>query len=103
MPSVQTARPDAPASLVVLVIRCLAKEPSARFQRMADVSRELRGVLGSLDSVPLAAPAPADTPQGNQKRTVADTPAAFQAAQRTAVAGKRRFPRAPYTTPAELK
>jgi serine/threonine-protein kinase len=103
MPSIQTARPDAPAALASLIARCLAKEPSARFQKMAEVARELRGALGSLESVPLAAPAPADTPAGTQKRTVADTPAAFQAAARTAVPGKRRFPRAPYTTPAELK
>jgi tRNA A-37 threonylcarbamoyl transferase component Bud32 len=103
MPSVQTARPDAPAALASLIARCLAKEPAARIQKMAEVARDLRSALGSLESVPLAAPAPADTPQGTQKRTVADTPAAFQAAARTAVPGKRRFPRAPYTTPAELK
>jgi hypothetical protein len=59
-------------------------------------------VLGTLQSVPLAAPVPADAPT-DPKRTVADTPMAFQSAGRAAAPGKRRFPRAPYTTPAELK
>src|SRR5262245_12372594 len=104
LPEIRAIRPDAPPALASLVARCLAKDPAARFQKMAEVARELRGVVGSLQSVPLAAPAPADTaPGGEEKRTVADTPAAFQAAGRAAVAGKRRFPRAPYTTPAELK
>ncbi|HEX6767077.1 MAG TPA: PilZ domain-containing protein, partial [Polyangiaceae bacterium] len=104
MPSLKSARPDAPGALASLVARCLAKEPAARYQKMSEVARDLRAVLGSLESIALAAPVPADAPrEGGEKRTVADTPAAFQAANRTAVAGKRRFPRAPYTTPAELK
>jgi eukaryotic-like serine/threonine-protein kinase len=105
LPSILTARPDAPAALAALVERCLAKDPAARFAKMAEVSRELRQVLGTLQSVPLAAPVPADAPGATDpKRTVADTPMAFQSAGRAAAApGKRRFPRAPYTTPAELK
>ena len=50
-------------------------------------------------------PLRADTPRTEgEKRTVADTPAAFQSVGRAApAAGKRRFPRAPYTTPLEVK
>jgi serine/threonine-protein kinase len=106
LPSILALRADTPPALAAVVTRCLAKEPGSRFQTMADVSRELRAVLGRVDSVPLAVPTPADTPPGNEKRTVADTPVAFQSAARAAApaaAGKRRFPRAPYTTPAELK
>jgi serine/threonine protein kinase len=104
VPSIKELRPDAPAALASVVARCLAKAPAARAQKMAEVARDLRAALGTLDSVPLAAPAPADTPRGeDEKRTVADTPAALHASGRPAFAGKRRFPRAPYTTPAELK
>jgi serine/threonine-protein kinase len=106
MPSIPSLRPDAPPALVSLVVRCLAKEPGARCATMAEVSRQLRAVLGRIDSVPLAVPTPADTPAtGNEKRTIADTPAAFQNVARpgAAAVGKRRFPRAPYTTPVEVK
>jgi serine/threonine protein kinase len=106
LPSIRSIRTDMPAPLVAIVERCLAKDPGDRFQKMGDLASELRGVLGGLQSVPLAAPVPADAPRtdGSEKRTVADTPAAFQTAGRGApVAGKRRFPRAPYTTPAEVK
>jgi eukaryotic-like serine/threonine-protein kinase len=103
MPKVQLLRPDVSVPLAALVTRCLAKEPNARYQKMTEVSRDLRVVLGKVDSVPLAAPVPADVPaEGGEKRTVADTPVA-QAAGRVAAAGKRRFPRVPYTTPAEAK
>jgi serine/threonine protein kinase len=104
VPSIKELRPDAPAALATVVARCLAKAPAARLQKAEDVARDLRVALGGLDTMPLAAPARADTPPSvSEKSTVADTPAAFQAAGRPAFAGKRRFPRAPYTTPAELK
>jgi serine/threonine protein kinase len=110
LPEIATLRPDAPPALVSLVTRCLAKDPANRYQTMAEVSRALRAVLGRVDSVPLAVPTPADKPStGNEKRTVADSPASLNAgraagtAAAPAAVGKRRFPRAPYTTPAELK
>jgi serine/threonine-protein kinase len=112
LPDVRTLRPDAPAALALLVTRCLAKDPADRCQTMTEVSRDLRAVLGRIDSVPLAVPTPADTPRsGSDKRTVADTPASLQSAGHVAAPpapaaappGKRRYPRAPYTTPAELK
>ncbi|HEX6273368.1 MAG TPA: serine/threonine-protein kinase [Polyangiaceae bacterium] len=113
LPDVSKLRADAPPALSALVTRCLAKDPAGRYQTMAEVSRDLRVVLGRVESVPLAVPTPADRPRdGTEKRTIADTPASLQSAGRAAAPppapaaappGKRRFPRAPYTTPAELK
>jgi hypothetical protein len=104
VPSIKELRPDAPAALASIIARCLAKVPAARLQKAEEVARDLRVALGGLDKVSLAAPARADIRgDATEKSTVADTPAAFQAAGRPAFAGKRRFPRAPYTTPAELK
>jgi serine/threonine-protein kinase len=144
LPSLAKLRPDAPASLVQVVERCLAKDPAARFASMAELGESLASTLGSLQSVALGASAQPDAAPGpsSQKNTLADTPVAFRAtsgsppagppvipplivpavpppAPRAAPApaaapaqaptgvapatGKRRFARAPYTTPAQLK
>jgi serine/threonine-protein kinase len=92
-------RPDAPPALLSTIERCLAKDPAARFQSMNAVALGLGSALSTPASVALGVASPADAPS-EIKRTVADTPAAFREAR---AAGKRRFPRAPYTTPAELK
>jgi len=102
LPSLAALRPDAPASLVAAVERCLARDKAARFQSMAEVSQALAGTLGSLQSIAIGAgvsPADAAPDASVTKRTQADTPAAFKAAPPP---GKRRFARAPYTTPAQL-
>ena len=101
LPPLATLRPDAPANLVAAVERCLARDRAARFQSMAEVAQTLTGALGSLTSVSLGGGvSPADpSTAGAAKRTQADTPAAFKAAP---AVGKRRFARAPYTTPAQL-
>jgi serine/threonine-protein kinase len=103
LPPLATLRPDAPAALVAAVERCLARDKHARFQSMNDVAQSLSAVLGSVANVSLGggvsrADSPNADPSGT-KRTQADTPAAFRAAP---AAGKRRFARAPYTTPAQL-
>jgi tRNA A-37 threonylcarbamoyl transferase component Bud32 len=100
LPSIAALRPDAPANLVAAVERCLARDPGARFQSMADVVQVLTGALGSLQSVSLGTGvSPADKAGGPPKAPPADGPAAFRAAP---AAGKRRFARAPYTTLAQL-
>jgi serine/threonine-protein kinase len=145
LPSLAKLRPDAPANLVEVIERCLAKEPAARFQSMAELAGSLTATLGSLSSVGVGSvPAQVETTASpsSQKSTLADTPVAFRAtsgapaaggaplipplvvpavpppqapraapaaapaAAPTGVApatGKRRFARAPYTTPAQLK
>jgi serine/threonine-protein kinase len=102
LPPLATLRPDAPANLVAAIERCLARDLDQRFQTMGEVAQTLTGALGSLQSVALGggvSQADSTTAEGAMKRTQADTPAAFKAQP---VAGKRRFARAPYTTPAQL-
>jgi serine/threonine-protein kinase len=118
LPSLAELRPDAPAELVQVIERCLAKKALDRFQSMA----ELRSALSA---VPVGR-AGATAPMPDMKHTIADSPVAIsgrapavQAEQIEATAvpsprrpeapavmgaatGKRRFPRAPYTTPAQL-
>jgi serine/threonine protein kinase len=102
LPPLATLRPDAPPNLVAAIERCLARDLKQRFQSMGEVAQTLTGALGSLQSVALGggvSQADSATGEGATKRTQADTPAAFKAQP---VAGKRRFARAPYTTPAQL-
>ena len=105
LPDLTKLRPDSPGALNAVVERCLAREPAARFTHMSDVVRALNAALGPSPKVHLNAPTTAadapQQPEGSNKRTLADTPVAFKSAP--AGAGKRRFPRAPYTTPAQLK
>ena len=128
LPSLAKLRPDAPANLIQVIERCLAKDPAARFQSMADVAQGLGAALGSMQSVAIGnLPAGADAaPRAPEKNTMADTPVAFRATSGapaapsppaapaaaapapattgvTPATGKRRFARAPYTTPAQLK
>jgi tRNA A-37 threonylcarbamoyl transferase component Bud32 len=101
LPSIAALRPDAPANLVAAIERCLAREPAARFQSMAEVVQTLTGALGSLQSVSLGTGvSPADKVAGSQagaQGAPADAAAGLRAAP-----GKRRFARAPYTTLAQL-
>ncbi|HEY3496283.1 MAG TPA: serine/threonine-protein kinase [Polyangiaceae bacterium] len=126
LPSLAKLRPEVPANLIQVIERCLAKDPAARFQTMGEVAQSLTGTLGSMQNVAIRS-APAGTEgaaRPPEKNTMADTPVAFRAtsgapaarppaatpaapaAAPTGVApatGKRRFARAPYTTPAQLK
>jgi serine/threonine-protein kinase len=103
LPPLATLRPDAPAALVSAVERCLARDKHARFQSMTEVVRSLGALLGPPKAVSLGggvSRADAAPPEAEgTKRTQADTPAAFKAAP---AVGKRRYARAPYTTPAQL-
>jgi eukaryotic-like serine/threonine-protein kinase len=126
LPSLAALRPDAPAELVSIVEKCLARNPAARYSSMAEVSAALAPL--AVDLRPSGAPEPLISANPN-KSTLADTPAALslrsQAGQVTApptqqspalvvsipvpgatlvtpATGKRRFPRAPYNTPAQL-
>ena len=103
LPQLKDARADVPASLVAVIERCLVKEPAERFQQMTDVARALRDLEGSREIATLS-PAK-DAAQGavDTKHTVADSPMAFRQVRPVAAPVKRRFPRAPYTTPTELK
>jgi len=100
LPSIAALRPGTPPNLIAAVERCLARDPAARFQSMAEVVQALTGALGSLQSVSLGTGvSPADKAPGVPQGPAADGPAAFRAAP---AAGKRRFARAPYTTLAQL-
>jgi tRNA A-37 threonylcarbamoyl transferase component Bud32 len=102
LPSLAKLRPDAPPNLVATIERCLARDKAARFATMADVALALASMVLPLPAAPVGGGVSrADTAADPSatKRTQADTPAAFKAAP---VAGKRRFARAPYTTPAQL-
>ncbi|HTQ04097.1 MAG TPA: serine/threonine-protein kinase [Polyangiaceae bacterium] len=103
LPSLAKLRADVPANLVAAVERCLARDKAARFANMADVSLALASMVLPLPAAPVGGGVTrADAAPGDgtgTKRTQADTPAAFKAAP---AVGKRRFARAPYTTPAQL-
>jgi serine/threonine protein kinase len=128
LPSLAALRPDAPAALVAIVQKCLARDVAARYSSMAEVSAALAPLATGLPGA-RASVAPEPIVSGNpDKSTLADTPAALSmrtqpsivtapptmptptiasvpAAAPTLVTpatGKRRFPRAPYTTPAQL-
>jgi serine/threonine-protein kinase len=129
LPSLAALRPDAPAALVAIVEKCLARDVAARYSSMAEVSTALAALAASLPEFrPSTSPEPLISGNPN-KSTLADTPAALslrtQGAAVTApptmqtptiavslpvpaptlvtpATGKRRFPRAPYTTPAQL-
>jgi hypothetical protein len=107
LPSLAKLRPDVPGSLIQVVERCLAKDLATRFQSMGEVARSLSATLGSSAGPGNLPPRLEDSPP-SRKRTLADTPAAFRAAAEGPAstplgAGKRRFARAHYTTPAQLK
>jgi eukaryotic-like serine/threonine-protein kinase len=128
LPSLAALCPEAPAALAAVVEKCLARSADDRYSTMMEVSAALAPLsVGLADPRPTGAPAaiPSLNPR---KSTLADTPAAISmrsqpgevapptqqtptldivsvppaplfVAQAT---GKRRFPRAPYTTPAQL-
>ncbi len=103
LPSLAALRPDVPKELVSIVERCLARDPANRFQSMEEVREGLVELVGAPD----VGPPPTADADGSNKHTLADTPVARSmpagaAAGVTPATGKRRFPRAPYTTPAQL-
>jgi serine/threonine protein kinase len=52
-PSLSQLRPDLPRALGRLILRCLRKDPDARFQQMAEVAAGLRGGAGRHPRFPL--------------------------------------------------
>lgn len=126
LPSLAALRPDAPAEVVAVVEKCLARSPADRYASMAEVSAALAPLAASLDLRPSSPPLPILSTNPN-KSTLADTPVAISMRSApglvtappamlvphlasaapapnlvTPATGKRRFPRAPYTTPAQL-
>jgi serine/threonine protein kinase len=132
LPSLAALCPDIPATLVAVVEKCLARDAAARYASMAEVSSALAPLVISIpDLHPSGAPGPVLSSNPN-KSTLADTPAAISLRAQpgnvttpsaqpmpmpmhdlvslppapltlvTPATGKRRFPRAPYTTPAQL-
>jgi eukaryotic-like serine/threonine-protein kinase len=131
LPSLAALRPDTPAALVAVVEKCLARDVNARYSSMAEVSAALAPLAASIaDQRPSGVPAPLLSANPN-KSTLADTPVALSMRSQpdnvttpptqqtptldvlplsippaptlvTPATGKRRFPRAPYTTPAQL-
>ena len=53
-PSPRAIREEIPAGVEAVVLRCLAKEPSARFATGADLERELRGAVAAVGAAPPA-------------------------------------------------
>lgn len=126
LPSLAALRPDAPAALVAVVEKCLARDASARYSNMAEVSAALAPLAPAIVDVRPSGAPPARSSNNPTKSTLADTPVALsmrssadaQTSQGVAYApaslppagatlvtpatGKRRFPRAPYTTPTQL-
>jgi serine/threonine protein kinase len=128
LPSLAALRPDVPKALVAVVEKCLARFPDARYSSMAEVSAALAPLAVAYDVRPSGAPQPVTSTNPN-KNTLADTPIAISMRSGPAhvtapptlqvptiqsvapvpianlvspATGKRRFPRAPYTTPAQL-
>jgi len=115
LPPLAELRADAPAPLIAAVERCLARSPADRFQSMAEVAAILRAVA-------VTAPPSSTQASLDPKATLADSPVALSGRPGTAqvttlvsatsgqkastfvtpATGKRRFPRAPYTAPAQL-
>jgi serine/threonine-protein kinase len=92
-PLLSEIQSEVPGALAELVKRCLERDPAARFASMND----LAGVLARL--VYERAPAGSES----TKNTLADTPVSRRTPGNTAARSEaRRFPRAPYTTPAQL-
>jgi serine/threonine-protein kinase len=120
LPKLAELRPELPAGMVAIVEKCLAKAAGDRYQTMAEASSALTALAGTMVMQKVTVPR-------DVKTTLADSPAALSArpteragepagpitlvsgkgAEKpaglvTAATGKRRFPRAPYTTPAQL-
>jgi serine/threonine-protein kinase len=101
LPKLASVLPGVPAALAQAVDRSLEKDPAARYQSAADFSRDLGVALHDVGPVELIAAArPDPQPLTMPKMTAPEGPAALRVAQ--APPAKRRYPRAPYTTPAEF-
>jgi len=104
-PKLSRAPGDVPEAMAATIMRCLEKDPEARFATMHEVVAELSPLVfseaGSRTS-PVAAERAMSTPRA-VKNTMPDTPVSRRATPAKSVASEaRRFPRAPYTTPAKL-
>jgi serine/threonine-protein kinase len=124
LPKLAELRPELPADLIHVVEKCLSKAPGDRYQTMAEVSSALTALTTNIAALKIALPR-------EVKTTLADSPVALSARPTerageptsvprdpstlvsgksaakpatfvTPATGKRRFPRAPYTTPAQL-
>lgn len=101
LPRVAHVRPDVPAAFAQAIDKSLAKDPAARYQSAAEFERDLAAVLSGVGPVELIAAArPDPVALSAPKMTAPEGPAALRTVQ--APPAKRRYPRAPYTTPAEF-
>jgi serine/threonine protein kinase/Tfp pilus assembly protein PilF len=55
-PSLESVRPDAPADLERIIVRCLEKHPGDRFQTALDLVKDLRGLKHALERGEASAP-----------------------------------------------
>ncbi len=103
-PNLADGRPDVPAALRDAIGRCLAKDQNERFASLDEIAAALSPIVGPEREFRVAAPEPTKNvaSPAAQKSTIADTPAARRTPQGQAAGTReaRRFPRAPYTTPA---
>lgn len=101
LPRVASVRPDVPAAFAQAIDKSLAKDAAARYQSAADLARDLAAALTNVGPIELIAAArPDPVAPAAPKMTAPEGPAALRMAQ--APPAKRRYPRAPYTTPAEF-
>ncbi len=84
-PSVRSVRPEVPAALAAVIDRCLARDPTARYADGADMGRALAATALGARHTRLMENIVPDARAGD------DTGAA-----------RRRYPRAPYSTPVRL-
>jgi serine/threonine-protein kinase len=97
IPDLKQLRPDVPTAVRSAVERCLASDPGERYTSMADLNvdlelaRDFPAVSVNSRRAPVSAPGRAPLPGGS--------PASLVQAR---AAEARRFPRAPFTTPAAL-
>jgi serine/threonine-protein kinase len=100
LPKLSNLRPDVPKAVTDAVDKSLAKDPALRYQSALEFSRDLSAALANTGPIEVLGAAKADAaPLMSPKMTAPEGPAAIRGAQPPA---KRRFPRAPYTTPAEF-
>ncbi len=99
LPKLASVLPDVPAALAQAIDKSLEKDPAVRYQSAADFASDLGAALQNVGPVELIGAARPD-PLVAPKMTAPEGPAAMRGGQ--APPAKRRFPRAPYTTPAEF-
>jgi serine/threonine-protein kinase len=105
-PSLAEKRPDVPAAMAQVITKALSRDPQERYATMVDFREALVGSASSHGDVNLlqhgfggAARPVAQAAAEPVKATVADSPVALRS---VSPATRRKFPRAPYVTPARL-